>query len=515
MRLDEYISIDPNHAHMRPANSLAIQFGDQTTSYGELCTAIDQTTAFIIADGKLKRGDRIAYYGMNNPEIFIMLMAAARLGLILVPLNWRLSTEELAYQLVDCTPSWLLFDDAFSDHISTITDDGALCRSIPIDVANGHYGQPLHELRKGSTLTDKAFAGSADDPVLLVYTSGTTGRPKGALLAQTALIANAKMSYHAYDMTADDIILNVLPLFHAGGLNIQPLPALLIGATLILHQKFDPADTLATIVSEKVTLINCVPTILSALVTHENWQNTDISSLKMVSIGSTDVPRALIDAVHDRAIPLVQIYGATETSPIAIYQTQDHAFATAGSIGKAGILCAIRLVDEQGTDVPTGTNGEIWVKGDNVLTRYWNNPESTDQALTDGWFHTGDVARIDENGFYWFVGRTKHLIISGGENIYPAELERILFGHPDLAEFVVIGRDDNKWGAVPVLVAVRNNLRPPISKQHILDYFDGKLARYKIPKDVVFVDALPRNSLGKIVTDKIADLIAKPIQSEF
>ncbi|MGB2107572.1 MAG: class I adenylate-forming enzyme family protein, partial [Candidatus Puniceispirillum sp.] len=187
----------------------------------------------------------------------------------------------------------------------------------------------------------------------------------------------------------------------------------------------------------------------------------------------------------------------------------------AGSIGKAGILCAIRLVDEQGTDVPTGTNGEIWVKGDNVLTRYWNNPESTDQALTDGWFHTGDVARIDENGFYWFVGRTKHLIISGGENIYPAELERILFGHPDLAEFVVIGRDDNKWGAVPVLVAVRNNVRPPISKQHILDYFDGKLARYKIPKDVVFVDALPRNSLGKIVTDKIADLIAKPIQSEF
>jgi fatty-acyl-CoA synthase len=309
--------------------------------------------------------------------------------------------------------------------------------------------------------------------------------------------------------------LNVLPLFHAGGLNIQPLPTLLIGATLILHQKFDPADTLATIVSEKVTLINCVPTILSALVTHENWQSTDLSSLKMVSIGSTDVPRALIDAVHDRAIPLVQIYGATETSPIAIYQTQDHAFATAGSIGRAGISCAIRLVDEQGTDVPTGTNGEIWVKGDNVLTRYWNNPESTGQALTDGWFHTGDVARIDENGFYWFVGRTKHLIISGGENIYPAELERILFGHPDLAEFVVIGRDDNKWGAVPVLVAVRNNLRPPISKQHILDYFDGKLARYKIPKDVVFVDALPRNSLGKIVTDKIADLIAKPIQSEF
>lgn len=508
MRLDEYISVDPDRDHARSAGAVAVHYGDRIITYGDLCAAIDQTTAYIIADGSLKSGDRIAYYGMNNPEIFVMLMAAARLGLILVPLNWRLSAEELAYQLADCTPSWLLFDDAFSDNIGLITDNGLLCRSIPIDTANNYHGLPLCDLRKDSRLQHRAFTGTVDDPVLLVYTSGTTGRPKGALLAQSALISNAIMSHHAYGMTADDIVLNILPLFHAGGLNIQPLPALLIGAQLVLHQKFDPAETLTTIASSKITLINCVPTILTALVTHKDWQKSDISSLRMVSIGSTDVPLALIDAVHDRAIPLVQIYGATETSPIAIYQTQDCAFATAGSIGKAGKLCTIRLVDEQGVDVATGKNGEIWVKGDNVLTRYWNNADSTAASLTDGWFHTGDVARIDKNGFYWFVGRTKHLIISGGENIYPAELERVLFGHPDLAEFVVIGRDDSKWGAVPVLVAVRNTSRPPISKQDILNYFDGKLARYKMPKDVIFVDALPRNSLGKIITDKIADLIA-------
>ena len=503
MRLDQYISIDSNHDHSRPASSIAIQFGEQTITYGDLCAKIDRTTAYILDQGRLKRGDRIAYYGMNNPEIFVVLMAAARLGIILVPLNWRLSVEELTYQLADCTPSWLLFDDIFSDHINLMTVDGSLCRSIPIDSSNSHYGSPLHDLRKDSILDGQAFCGSEDDPVLLVYTSGTTGHPKGALLSQTALIANAMMSHHAYDMTADDIVLNVLPLFHAGGLNIQPLPALMIGARLVLHQKFDPAETLATIASSKITLINCVPTILSALIMHEDWQQVDISSLKMVSIGSTDVPRALIDAVHDRNIPLVQIYGATETSPIAIYQKRDIAFTTVGSIGRAGKLCDIRLVDEQGVDVPTGTNGEIWVKGDNVLTSYWNNPDSTAESLTDGWFHTGDVARIDENGFYWFVGRTKHLIISGGENIYPAELERVLFGHPDLAEFVVMGRDDDKWGAVPVLVAVRNVSRPPISKQKILDYFKDKIARFKIPKDVIFVESLPRNSLGKIITDKI------------
>ncbi|MBT6122651.1 MAG: AMP-binding protein [Candidatus Puniceispirillum sp.] len=508
MRLDEYISVAPDHAHTRPANSIAIQFDNQTITYGDLCSAIDQTAAYIIADGMLKRGDRIAYYGMNNPEIFVILMAAARLGLILVPLNWRLSVEELTYQFADCTPSWLLFDVAFSDDINQITNNGALCRTIPIDKHSSRHGQSLRHLRMNSTSGDHMFCGSEDDPVLLVYTSGTTGRPKGALLAQNALIANAMMSQHAYDMTAKDIVLNILPLFHAGGLNIQPLPALMFGAQLILHQKFDPANTLTTISSSKISLVNCVPTILSALVTHEDWHKTDISSLKMVSIGSTDVPRALIDDVHERNIPLVQIYGATETSPIAIYQKQEHAFATVGSIGKAGKLCAIRLVDEQGVDVPVGTNGEIWVKGDNVLDSYWNNPESTAKSLTDGWFHTSDVARIDENGFYWFVGRTKHLIISGGENIYPAELERVLFAHPDLVEFVVIGRDDNKWGAVPVLVAVRDVSRPLISKQEILNYFEGKIARYKIPKDVVFVDALPRNSLGKIITDKIPDLIA-------
>ena len=515
MRLDEYISVDASHEHMRPASSIAIHFDNQIITYGDLCVAIDQTTAFMLADDTLKRGDRIAYYGMNNPEIFVMLMAAARLGLILVPLNWRLSSEELAYQLADCTPSWLLFDTAFSAHIDQLTTEIPLYRCIPIDTSTRQYAPSLNELRKDSVLSHQTFSGSPNDPVLLVYTSGTTGRPKGALLSQTALIANAKMSHHAYDMTADDIVLNILPLFHAGGLNIQPLPALIAGAQLILHQKFDPAETLSTITSSNVTLINCVPTILSALVTHEDWQKVDISSLKMVSIGSTDVPRALIDAVHDRSIPLVQIYGATETSPIAIYQTKDIAFATAGSIGKAGALCSIRLVDEQGVDVPVGTNGEIWVKGDNVLTSYWNNPDSTDQALTDGWFHTGDVARIDENGFYWFVGRTKHLIISGGENIYPAELERILFGHPDMVEFVIVGRDDEKWGAVPILVAVRNASRPAVSKQDILDYFDGKIARYKIPKDIIFVDALPRNSLGKIITDKIDELIAVPTQIEF
>lgn len=508
MRLDEYISVDPDHPHTRPASSVAMKFDDQIITYDDLCSKIDLTTAYILDNGTLKRGDRIAYYGMNNPEIFVILMAAARLGIILVPLNWRLSVEELAYQMADCTPSWLLFDDAFKDNIKLITNDGALCRSIPIDKSNSRHGAPLRNLRKDSILNSRIFCGSVDDPVLLVYTSGTTGRPKGALLAQSALIANAMMAHHAYEMNADDIILNVLPLFHAGGLNIQPLPALLIGAQLILHQKFDPAETLATIASSKITLINSVPTILTALVMHKDWQKIDISSVKMISIGSTDVPLALINAVHDRDIPLVQIYGTTETSPIAIYQKRDIAFATAGSIGRAGKLCAIRLVDEQGVDVPVGMNGEIWVKGENVLTSYWNNPESTARYITDGWFHTGDVARMDENGFYWFVGRTKHLIISGGENIYPAELERVLFGHPDLAEFVIIGRDDDKWGAVPVLVAVRNAPSNTISKQSILSYFDGKIARYKIPKDVVFVDALPRNSLGKIITDKIFDLIS-------
>jgi fatty-acyl-CoA synthase len=340
---------------------------------------------------------------------------------------------------------------------------------------------------------------------MVVYTSGTTGRPKGAVLGQAAMRANAEMSHHAYAMTPDDLVLNILPLFHVGGLNIQPLPALLAGAGVVIHDGFDPAAVLAAIGSQRITQMTVVPTILGALLGTPEWQEADLSSLRMMAIGSTDVPVALIEAVHARGVPVVQVYGATETSPTAIYQTADIATATVGSIGRAGSRCEIRITGEDGAELPVGEVGEIRVRGDNILTRYWNNESASTESIVDGWFRTGDMARVDADGLYWFADRLKHVIISGGENIYPAELERVLADFDGLTEFAIVGRDDPRWGQVPVVVAARSG--PSVTGDDVLAHFEGRIARFKRPKDVVFVEALPRNALGKVVAANVRALL--------
>jgi len=289
-------------------------------------------------------------------------------------------------------------------------------------------------------------------------------------------------------------------------LNIQPIPTLIAGGQIVIHKTFNPAAVIAAIASDKITQVTTVPTMLAALLAHDDWARADLSSLRMMAIGSTDVPATMINQIQADGIALVQVYGATETAPTAIYQTADIAFESVGSIGRAGIDCAIRLVDENGQDVALGTVGEIWVKGDNILSHYWNNPEQSAASITDGWFHTGDMARLDADGLYWFADRLKHVIISGGENIYPAELERVLNNHPHLVEFTIIGRDDERWGQVPVVIAVRRD--QSIDAAAIISVFDDEVAKFKRPKDVIFVDALPRNALGKIVTDQVAALIA-------
>lgn len=499
MTLDTWIA---GHARFSP-DKPAIVFGDETIDYWELHRRILETAALLHNEFELVRGDRVAYYGMNHPDVFVLVFAAARLGLVLVPLNWRLAVPELQYIIGNCAPRILFHDAHFSDAVSELEKATDNCHSIP--VFDDPDGPSLDELRAALTSFTTPSIGQSSDPLLIVYTSGTTGSPKGAVLSQAAVGCNAQMSQHAYDMTSADRVLNVLPLFHVGGLNIQPLPALLHGATLFLHEKFDPDATVRAIGEHAITLINSVPTLLQAMTDCNAWTETDISSLRSISIGSTDVPVPLIEAVHARSVPLIQIYGATETGPIAIYQRAEHAITTLGSIGRCGLLCSARLVDENGVDVEDGEPGEIWIKGANILDQYWQDAEASARNIVDGWFRTGDVARLDSDGNYWFADRIKHVIISGGENIYPAELERLLRDMPGLHEASVVGRSDEKWGMVPVVVAVKTD--EALTREAILKIFDGLVARFKRPRDVVFVDALPRNALGKVVIDKVRALV--------
>jgi fatty-acyl-CoA synthase len=407
--------------------------------------------------------------------MLVLLFALARLGAILVPLNWRLTAAEHRTILEDCKPKWIAFDEDFESR----------ARGLGIPAV------------QEKSIENKKFNGADADDVLIVYTSGTTGTPKGAVLTQSALLWNGFNSIHAHDLSQADHVLSTLPMFHVGGLNNQTLPALLAGATVTLHRRFDPALWLADVARRRPTISLLVPATLRAVISHPDWAQTDLSSLKMVAAGSTVVPDLLIRAFHARGIPVGQIYGCTETAPIATVLLKEDAIRKLGSAGKPALHCEVKLADS-----------EIWVRGPNVMRGYWNDAAATAAALTpEGWFKTGDLARVDEDGYYWIMGRSKEVIMSGGENIYPAELENVLADCPAIAEAAVIGIEDPKWGeAALACVVLRKDSK--LSENEILALFKDRLAKFKHPRRVVFLDSLPRNAMGKVQKPELKRRVA-------
>jgi len=483
------------HAIHQP-DHIALSFEGKDWTYRAVSDWVTQIAAYLSRDHGLRRGDRIAYYGKNSDTEVALLFASARLGLIFVPLNWRLGPAELAYIVADCAPKLLIHSSEFETQgpkISKKTQAKAIrAHDIPAPKTNSAPEAP-------------DISAELTDPLLIVYTSGTTGRPKGAVITQEAVFWNAVISVHTHDFTPGDHTLNLLPLFHVGGINIQMMPTFFVGGRVTLHPAFDPDTALKALSMSGITSTVCVPTVMKALLSHPNWQTTQFRALRLINTGSTDVPVEILHAVNARGIPMVQVYGTTETGPIATYQKVAEARSTMGSIGRNAAHTRISLRKPDGTTCGLREPGEIWVKGPNNFAHYWNDPEATAQALHDGWFKTGDIAYRCEEGLLWFAGRSKHVIISGGENIYPAELERLLVGLPGMVEACVVGRPDPKWGEVPVVAAVVHAGGP--DAQQILAAFTQDIARYKHPKDVVFLDALPKNALGKILIEEVKALI--------
>jgi len=429
------------------------------------------------------------------------LFAAARCGLMMVPLNWRLAPPEIGFILRDAGAKVLFAQAALAAALgSEALPEG--CRLVLADAADSEPSE-LHTLATAAGAAPER-EGGPDDPVLLVYTSGTTGRPKGAVLTQKALEVNAANAIHMHDMTARDHVLTVLPMFHVGGLNIQTTPALKVGATVTLHERFDPGAFLAAVAAERPTLTVLVPATISAILDHPAWGGTDLTSLRTVATGSMAVPTGLIEAIHARGVPVIQIYGSTETAPVAVYQRIPEAYDSVGSMGRAGLNTEVRVVDATGADVGPGVPGEVLVRGDHVAVGYWNDPEGTAKAFAGGWFRSGDIAEYDAKGRFWFKDRIKNVIISGGENIYPAEIERVLGEMPGIRECQAIGRRDARWGMVPVAVVVAD---AGITREAVLGHFDGRLARFKHPRDVVFLNELPRNAMGKVKLDELARMV--------
>lgn len=471
----------------------AIAFEGERLSYAAFAARIERTATALKQELGVGRGDRVAILSLNRPDYLVLLYACARLGAMLVPLNWRLAVAEQLFILADAGAKVLVLEQAFEGVLPELAARTAV---VGFDFAPSR-GTTFEGLLARSEGKSRNPHTDLCCPLLIVYTSGTTGRPKGAVLRQEALLWNGVMSQHMHNMTSDDHVLTVLPFFHVGGLNIQTTAALQLGATVTIHARFTPDTALAAIERERPTLTVMVPAIIQAVSEHPAWATTDLSSLKAVATGSTVVPPHLIDRFVARGVPVLQVYGSTETCPIAVYTRLGGDLSRAGSTGLAGLCCEAKVIDQAGREVPAGTPGEIAVRGPNVFFEYWGDADATRDALDEGWYRTGDIGLCDSDGYFWVRDRKKNLIISGGENVYPAEVERVLLEHPDISECAVIGRSDPRWEEVPIAYVIpRSGCR--LEADELRAHLQTQLARYKVPREIVFVTDLPRTALGKV-----------------
>ena len=476
-------------------DTLALRFGmpgqTEDIDFAQFWRRVERVTGHLQATHHLSMGQRVAWLGLNHELQLVALVACARLGLIFMPLNFRLAVPELQLVLQDATPSLLLHDEMHAEAVASLSQHVPQCAR-------------LESLIAGPSSRQLVFPDiAANTDVLLVYTSGTTGLPKGAVHTQAGLLANAQASQDAHDFEASDIVLSTLPMFHVGGLCIQTLPALLAGTTVHLHPRFDASAWLTSVswgkLEERPTLSLLVPATMRAVLEHPQWSGADLNSLRGIMTGSSTLPLAYLESFHARGIPVGQIYGTTETGPVSVVLKFKDAVRKIGFAGWPHAQLALELRDAEGHAVARGTTGEVCVRGTNVMRGYWQ-AASTNAGLQDGWFCTGDMGYQDAEGCLQIVGRNKDMIISGGENIYPAEIENALATFPGLLECAVVGLPDERWGEVPVLVMVR---APGAEGQALQDeavkaHLASRIARFKLPRQFVFRDDLPKSALGKV-----------------
>jgi fatty-acyl-CoA synthase len=475
----------------------ALVFEGEVLDYRAFFERIVTTARVLKAEFGVGRGDRVAILSLNRPDYLVLLYACARLGAMLVPLNWRLAVAEQMFILSDAAAKILVLERAFAEILPALEATLPGTRVIGLDFTPPPQGYAFDALLTQAMGDGRNPHVDLSCPLLIVYTSGTTGRPKGAVLRQEALLWNGVMSQHMHGLTSDDHVLTVLPFFHVGGLNIQTTPALHAGATVTILSRFTPDAALTIIARDRPTLTVLVPATIQAVTDHPDWAATDLSSLKAVSTGSQIVPPHLIERFVSRGVPVLQVYGSTETCPIAVYTRLGGDLSRTGSTGLPGLCCEAVVIDDAGLEVPPGAPGEIAVRGPNVFFEYWGNEAATREVLREGWFRTGDIGRRDADGYFFVHDRKKNMIISGGENIYPAEVERVLLEHPDVADCGVVGRPDAKWDEVPVAYVIPRAGRQ-VGAEALTAHVSAQLARFKVPREFVFVEELPRTALGKV-----------------
>ncbi len=481
----------------------AIFFEGAQITYGELNRRSNRSSCWLQSLG-IEKGDRVLVMLSNCPEFIELFLACARLGAIFVPINFRSAAPEVGYFLKNSRPRLFVFGQQFWEIIKKL--DFQHSRSPAFLAAVGRRqveSNILDYMAESATfdgqkpfLTRSLGPVDAEEPQVIMYTSGTTGQPKGAVLSHRKTFFNCLNADIFFKMHFDDIMLVILPLFHSGGLFIQAAPTIYKGATLIIHPKFDPHKVYEDIERYNVTKFLGIPTVYKALINVDPQERGDISSLQVCAGGGEKTTPDLFEKCREAGLAFRQVMGQTETS-ILLWASEEDSFRKPGTVGRPVFHADVNIVDKNGRPVKPGDVGEIVVRGSIMMKEYWQDPVRTEETIRNGMLYTGDLARMDEDGYYFLVDRAKDMYITGGENVYPAEVERLLREHPEIEDLAVVGVPDGKWGEVGhafVIPKKGSNL----SAEDVIGFCQARMAKFKCPKKVSFCEDFPRTALGKV-----------------
>jgi fatty-acyl-CoA synthase len=493
----------------------SIAFKDADTgveySYSNLFHLACRLGSHLKATFGIRPGDRVAVFATNEIEFLPLFFAVQRLGAVLVPINFRLTGREVSHILSDSGASLLIAQKQFDEVLSGVEANALPQKTWSFDGKEGLCRFLADALKSGAptgnvddSASANAFAGDFESPCMILYTSGTTGAPKGAIITNKMLHWNSLNTTLRLNLSQNDVSLSFLPFFHTGGWNVLVTPFVHRGARTILMKKFEPQRVLELCEKERVTILFGVPTTMDMMFRTQSFESADLSSVRYAIVGGEPMPIELIRAWEKKGVPVRQGYGLTEFGPNVFSLNEEDSVRKIGSIGFPNFYIETRVVDDHGRDLQAGEIGELLLRGPVCTPGYWKNAEATTQTIRDGWLHTGDLVRVDEEGYFYVAGRKKDMFISGGENVYPVEVERFLSTHPAVREVAVIGVPDAKWGEVgKAFVALNEGFE--LRGDELISFCAGNLAKYKIPKLVEILPELPKGDSGKILKRKLRE----------
>ncbi|MGE4133815.1 MAG: long-chain fatty acid--CoA ligase [Bdellovibrionales bacterium] len=486
-------------AHLSP-QAVALEEGEsrEQLTYAELFSLSLRGAELLHSKYCIRKGDRVAVFSQNRIEYVALFFAVQRLGAILVPINFRLTPRETGQILADCAPQVLIFEKEFKE--------GIMALNTGLSPETVEFESFWSELKSSTGMSADFFESGFADPCMIIFTAGTTGFPKGAIITPQMMFWNSVNTTMRLNITDQDVTVIFLPMFHTSGWHVLTTPFLHRGAKVIVLKKFDPDLILKLCQEEKVSVLFGVPTTMDRLAHAGQFKQTDLSNIRYAIVGGEPMPLELIKIwQEEKRIPIRQGYGLTEFGPGVFSLSERDSVRKIGSIGFPNFYVDARVVDAHGQDVDRDAIGELILKGPSCSPGYWNHPEATNETIKDGWFFTGDLVRQDGEGYFYVVGRKKDMYKSGGENVYPAEVEQVIHKLSGVREVAVVGVPDEKWGEVGrAFLSLEPGLY--LTEYDVLQHCQANLAKFKIPQKIVFLEALPKSDSGKILKRQLQEM---------